>query len=92
MSIPIHHINVRQEFRWDKLEGPINKINNVAILYRVVQMIDKEKWIAMSDPGNYSLDRSQKEFLKNETFHGNEIVSATFKTALMNRYLQTVVF
>lgn len=71
-------------------KGAINKINNVAILYRVVQMIDKEKWIAMSDPGNYSLDRSQKEFLKNETFHGNEIVSATFKTALMNLYLHNI--
>lgn len=29
-------------------KGAINKINNVAILYRVVQMIDKEKWVAMS--------------------------------------------
>ena len=138
-------------------KGAINKINNVAILYRVVQMIDKEKWVAMSsdvkgeiyegllqknaediksgagqyftprsliqamveclrpepektiadpccgsggfflaaqtflaDRKNYSLDRSQKEFLKNETFHGNEIVSATFKTALMNLYLHNI--
>lgn len=138
-------------------KGAINKINNVAILYRVVQMIDKEKWVAMSsdvkgeiyegllqknaediksgagqyftprpliqamveclrpepgktiadpccgsggfflaaqtflaDPKNYSLDRSQKEFLKNETFHGNEIVPATFKTALMNLYLHNI--
>lgn len=29
-------------------KGAINKINNIAILYRVVQMIDKEKWISMS--------------------------------------------
>lgn len=138
-------------------KGAINKINNVAILYRVVQMIDKEKWVAMSsdvkgeiyegllqknaediksgagqyftprpliqamvecirpepektiadpccgsggfflaaqsflaDPNNYSLDRGQKEFLKNQTFHGNEIVSATFKTALMNLYLHNI--
>ena len=137
--------------------GAINKINNVAILYRVVQMIDKEKWVAMSsdvkgeiyegllqknaediksgagqyftprpliqamveclrpepektiadpccgsggfflaaqsylaNPRNYSLDRGQKEFLKNETFHGNEIVPATFKTALMNLYLHNI--
>ena len=28
--------------------GATNKINNAAILYRVVQMIDKEKWVSMS--------------------------------------------
>ena len=117
-----------------------NKISNAAILYRIVQMIDKEKWVSMSsdvkgeiyegllqknaedvksgagqyftprpliktmvkclrpepmktiadpccgsggfflaaqeyitDPENYNLDREQKEFLKNETFYGNEI-------------------
>ena len=44
----------------------------------------------LADPKNYSLDRSQKEFLKNETFHGNEIVPATFKTALMNLYLHNI--
>lgn len=138
-------------------KGAVNKIGNVAILYRVVQMIDKENWVGMSsdvkgeiyegllqknaediksgagqyftprpliqamvecirpepgktiadpccgsggfflasqaflsDPENYALDRSQKEFLKNETFHGNEIVGATFKTALMNLYLHNI--
>ena len=30
------------------LKGAVNKISNVAILYRVVQMIDKENWVAMS--------------------------------------------
>ena len=127
-------------------KGAVNKISNAAILYRVVQMIDKEKWVAMSsdvkgeiyegllqknaediksgagqyftprpliramvrclrpepmktiadpccgsggfflaaqsflaDPTNYTLDREQKEFLKNETFYGNEIVPATNK-------------
>ena len=121
-------------------KGASNKISSAAILYRVVQMIDNEKWVAMSsdvkgeiyegllqknaediksgagqyftprplihamvkclrpepkktiadpccgsggffltaqafiaDPANYSLDREQKEFLKNETFYGNEI-------------------
>jgi type I restriction enzyme M protein len=44
----------------------------------------------LSNPENYTLDRSQKEFLKNETFHGNEIVGATFKTALMNLYLHNI--
>ena len=138
-------------------KGATNKISNAAILYRVVQMIDKEKWVAMSsdvkgeiyegllqknaediksgagqyftprpliramvncvrpepmktiadpccgsggfflaaqaflaDPENYSLDREQKEFLKSETFYGNEIVPATYKTALMNLYLHNI--
>ena len=138
-------------------KGATNKISNAAILYRVVQMIDKEKWVSMSsdvkgeiyegllqknaediksgagqyftprpliramvkcvrpepmktiadpccgsggfflaaqaflaDPENYSLDREQKEFLKNETFYGNEIVPATYKTALMNLYLHNI--
>ena len=132
-----------------------NKINNASILYRVVQMIDKEKWVSMSsdvkgeiyegllqknaedvksgagqyftprpliramvqclhpepqktiaDPccgsggfflaaqdfivNNYTLDREQKEFLKNETFFGNELVPTTFKMALMNLYLHNI--
>lgn len=138
-------------------KGAVNKISNAAILYRVVQMIDKEKWVAMSsdvkgeiyegllqknaediksgagqyftprpliramvrclrpepmktiadpccgsggfflaaqsflaDPNNYTLDREQKEFLKNDTFYGNEIVSATYKTALMNLFLHNI--
>lgn len=138
-------------------KGAVNKISSAAILYRVVQMIDKEKWIAMSsdvkgeiyegllqknaedvksgagqyftprpliramvacvrpepmktiadpccgsggfflacqsylaDPDHYSLDRQQKEFLKNETFYGTEIVPTTFKTALMNLYLHNI--
>jgi type I restriction enzyme M protein len=29
-------------------KGAINKINNAAILYRIVQMIDKENWVSMS--------------------------------------------
>lgn len=134
-----------------------NKINNIAILYKVVQMIDAEKWVSMSSdvkgtiyeellqknaedvksgagqyftprpliktmvnciqpkpgetisdpccgsggfflsaldyltaPGRYSLDRDQKEFLKNGTFYGNELVSNTFKMCLMNLYLHNV--
>ena len=138
-------------------KGATNKINNAAILYRIVQMINNEKWVAMSsdvkgeiyegllqknaediksgagqyftprplikamveciapepmktiadpccgsggfflaaqsyisNPNNYSLDREQKEFLKDKTFYGNEIVGATFKTALMNLYLHNI--
>ena len=29
-------------------QGAINKVSNAAILYRIVQMIDKEKWVSMS--------------------------------------------
>ena len=138
-------------------KGAVNKISNAAILYRVVQMIDKEKWVSMSsdvkgeiyegllqknaediksgagqyftprplirtmvrcvrpepmktvadpccgsggfflaaheyiaDPKHYTLDREAKEFLKSKTFHGNEIVPATYKTALMNLYLHNI--
>jgi type I restriction enzyme M protein len=138
-------------------KGAVNKISSAAILYRVVQMIDKEKWVSMSsdvkgeiyegllqknaediksgagqyftprplirtmvkclrpepmktiadpccgsggfflaaqdfigDPQNYTLDRQQKEFLKNQTFYGNELVSTTFKMALMNLYLHNI--
>ena len=138
-------------------KGAVNKISNAAILYRVVQMIDKEKWVSMSsdvkgeiyegllqknaediksgagqyftprpliramvrcvrpepmktvadpccgsggfflaaheyiaDPARYTLDREKKEFLKSKTFYGNEIVPATYKTALMNLYLHNI--
>ena len=134
-----------------------NKISNAAILYRIVQMIDKEKWVSMSsdvkgeiyegllqknaediksgagqyftprpliramveclrpepmktiadpccgsggfflaaqeflaNPKNYTLDRAQKAFLKNETFYGDELVKTTFKMALMNLYLHNI--
>ena len=136
-------------------KGAINKIGNAAILYRIVQMIDKERWVSMSsdvkgeiyegllqknaedvksgagqyftprplirtmvkclrpepmktiaDPccgsggfflaaqdfiaDTYQLDREQKEFLKNETFYGNELVATTFKLCLMNLYLHNI--
>ena len=29
-------------------QGAVNKISNAAILYRIVQMIDKENWVSMS--------------------------------------------
>lgn len=138
-------------------KGAVNKISSAAILYRIVQMIDQERWVSMSsdvkgeiyegllqknaedvksgagqyftprpliramvrcirpepmktiadpccgsggfflaaqeyiaDPERYALDREQKEFLKNKTFYGNEIVPATYKTALMNLYLHNI--
>ncbi|MGB0744930.1 MAG: N-6 DNA methylase [Opitutales bacterium] len=39
---------------------------------------------------NHKLDREQKEFLKNDTFHGNEIVPGTRRLCLMNLYLHNI--
>jgi type I restriction enzyme M protein len=36
------------------------------------------------------LDREQKEFLKNKTFHGNEIVAGTRRLCLMNMFLHNI--
>ena len=38
----------------------------------------------------YDLDADQKRFLKNETFHGVEIVSATRRLCLMNLFLHNI--
>ncbi|NLA15853.1 MAG: SAM-dependent DNA methyltransferase [Bacteroidales bacterium] len=43
-------------------------------------------WIAENHP----LDREEKEFLKNRTFHGNEIVANTRRMCLMNMYLHNI--
>jgi type I restriction enzyme M protein len=39
---------------------------------------------------NYKLDKSQKQFLKNKTFHGNEIVANTRRLCLMNMFLHNI--
>jgi type I restriction enzyme M protein len=39
---------------------------------------------------NYQLDKSQKQFLKNKTFHGNEIVANTRRLCLMNMFLHNI--
>lgn len=39
---------------------------------------------------NNQLDREEKEFLKNNTFHGNEIVANTRRMCLMNMYLHNI--
>lgn len=44
----------------------------------------------ITDPGNYTLDREQKESLKNGTFYGNELVRTTFKMALMSLCLHNI--
>jgi len=138
-------------------KGAVNKISSAAILYRIVQMIDQERWVSMSsdvkgeiyegllqknaedvksgagqyftprslirtmvrcvrpepmktiaDPccgsggfflaaqeyiageARYALDRDKKEFLKNQTFYGSELVPTTFKLCLMNLYLHNI--
>ena len=38
----------------------------------------------------YDLNREQKQFLKNDTFKGNELVPTTFKMCLMNLYLHNI--
>ena len=38
----------------------------------------------------HSLNREEKEFLKNNTFHGNEIVANTRRMCLMNMYLHNI--
>jgi len=39
---------------------------------------------------NHKLDKAQKAFLKNETFHGNEIVAGTRRLCLMNLFLHNI--
>ncbi len=39
---------------------------------------------------NNKLDRDEKEFLKNKTFYGNEIVANTRRMALMNMFLHNI--
>ena len=43
-------------------------------------------WIVENNP----LDREEKEFLKNKTFYGNEIVANTRRMCLMNMYLHNI--
>ena len=44
----------------------------------------------LADPDNWPLDRDQKKFLKNQTFHGNEIVAGTRRLCLMNLLLHGI--
>lgn len=39
---------------------------------------------------NYKLDESQTQFLRYETFYGNEIVSSTYRLCLMNLFLHEI--
>ena len=44
----------------------------------------------ISDPKNFTLTKEQKEFLKNKTFYGNEIVAGARRLALMNMFLHNI--
>ncbi|WP_340160746.1 class I SAM-dependent DNA methyltransferase [uncultured Hoeflea sp.] len=44
----------------------------------------------LTDPENYRLDKDQKEFLKHQTFSGNEIVANTRRMCLMNMFLHNI--
>ena len=44
----------------------------------------------LSDPSRFSLDRDQREFLKNETFRGWELVPNTYRLCLMNLFLHSI--
>ncbi len=44
----------------------------------------------LTNPDNHELDKKQKQFLKHETFHGNEIVANTRRLCLMNMFLHNI--
>ncbi|MDE0480302.1 MAG: class I SAM-dependent DNA methyltransferase [Gammaproteobacteria bacterium] len=44
----------------------------------------------LANPENCALDRDQKQFLKHDTFYGNEIVANTRRLCLMNLFLHGI--
>ena len=44
----------------------------------------------LTNPKNNTLNRDQKKFLKDSTFHGNEIVAGTRRLCLMNLFLHNI--
>jgi type I restriction enzyme M protein len=44
----------------------------------------------LNNDKNYTLDKGQKQFLKFDTFFGNEIVASTRRLALMNLFLHNI--
>ena len=51
-------------------------------------------WLSHTNPdsgsGRVGLDKKQKEFLRHQTFHGNEIVPNTRRMCLMNLFLHNI--
>lgn len=44
----------------------------------------------LTNPNHYQLDKEQKQFLKHQTFYGNEIVANTRRLCLMNMFLHNI--
>jgi len=44
----------------------------------------------ITNPNHYQLDKQQKDFLKHDMFHGNEIVANTRRLCLMNMFLHNI--
>ena len=77
-----------------------------ALIKAMVACVQPEPMKTISDPAcgtggfflasydyiieNYDLNRDQKEFLKNRTFFGNEIVANTRRLCLMNMFLHNI--
>jgi len=77
-----------------------------ALIRTMVECINPEPMKTIADPAcgtggfflasydfiskNYNLDKKQKEFLKYETFAGNEIVANTRRLCLMNLFLHNI--
>lgn len=160
-ELEVHYIEMLRELANKRgMLGQIftkaqNKIQDPAMLYRVIEMIDQEKWTLLdadvkgeiyeglleknaedtksgagqyftprplikamvacvrpeplktiADPAcgtggffltaydwlvsNHSMNREEKEFLKHETFFGNEIVANTRRMCLMNMFLHNI--
>ncbi len=160
-ELEVHYIEMLRELANKRgMLGQIftkaqNKIQDPAMLYRVIEMIDQEKWTLLdadvkgeiyeglleknaedtksgagqyftpralikamvacmrpepkktiADPAcgtggfflssydwmvnHHSLNREEKEFLKHETFFGNEIVANTRRMCLMNMFLHNI--
>ena len=77
-----------------------------ALIKTIVACVEPKPMKTISDPAcgtggfflaaydwivaNNKLDREEKEFLKNKTFYGNEIVANTRRMCLMNMYLHNI--
>jgi type I restriction enzyme M protein len=77
-----------------------------ALIKTMVQCVRPEPGKTIADPAcgtsgfflaaydflvaEHALDKTQKAFLKHETFHGNEIVANTRRLALMNMFLHNI--
>lgn len=77
-----------------------------ALISAMVECVAPEPGMTIADPAcgtggfflaaydhlvsNHRLDKTQKAFLKNDTFHGNEIVAGTRRLCLMNLFLHNI--